>query len=806
MAIKTTRGNSILLFFLILFTGISGRLLAQEYTISGTVTDDRTGERKAGATLMIHQQEAEYFTDTTGFYSLKVSGGPVWMSAGYEGYITAYFQFRIRKDTTINIRLQKEIFLDEIEVTANSIESNMARTQMSTFAIPTGNVLTLPSFLGETDIIRSTQLATGVQSGNEGSMGFFVRGGSAGQNLILMDGIPLYTINHMLGIYSVFNTDAIRSANLYKGGFPARYGGRLSSVLDIGLKEGNMTQYHGNVSLGLIFSKINLEGPILKDKISFHISARRTYADLIYKAIQKPANLPANNGDLFFYDYNAKLTVKMSENSRLTLGAFKGVDETAMRLSDRFVHKNVLYTEINNLSMNWNNFTAYLKWNKTYSNRLIGNMMLAYNNYLFDLNYDYYLEKENSGKANTFEFAYGSGIKDLLFNLNYSYVPSENHYVTFGMNLTNQCYNPDTDLPESAEEENRGGNSVFKLEGRIQKGYLYLEDDIRISEKLNTSVGAHLSGLVVDGRFYSGLEPRLSLRYLFSDRISFKSSYTRMNQYLHLLSTATISSPVDLWVPVTKKVKPEKSSQVALGLTYGLSETYEVNLETYYKKLKGVIAYKDGETFTGSTLGWEDKIEAGEGTSYGAELLFRKTKGKTYGWIGYTLSWSNRQFENINYGKVFPYRYDRRHDLNVVVMHDFSDRIQAGFTWIFGTGNAASLSAHQFMAKSFPHTPDDEGIVKYFHERNSYRMPAYHRLDLSVNFYKKKKYGTRTWKIGLYNAYNHQNPFFLFFGYDDSREVASTGPDGEVVYSSPKVLKQFSLLPVLPAVSYSYRF
>jgi hypothetical protein len=791
------KGCSILVFLL-----SATPSLAQEFELYGYITDNKTDECISSALISVDTKIKKTTSSESGFYYIRLEKGEYNISVSKEEYIGKTIKLNISKDTSVDIGLVKEILLKEVTVSSNNILKNIEKNQTSLFTIPTRDLQVLPSFMGETDIIKSTQLVTGVQSGNDGSTGFYVRGGGPDQNLVLMDGIPLYSINHMAGLFSVFNSDAISTVNLYKGGFPARFGGRLSSVLDIRLKEGDMKEYHGNVSLGLIFSKISLGGPIIKDKLSFDFSARRTYADLIYKALRHPLKLPGKNGRVFFYDYNAKLTYNISNNSRVSFGTFKGMDETMVRLTDDFTLNSVPYNEINDLKMNWSDFTAYLKWTKTYSSRMIGNISLAYNRYLFNVDYKYYLENENKNKANDFDFDYQSGIRDIHFSIDYNIAPTDDDNIKLGLNFTTQYFEPEDETLDLSSP--KGVADIFGKS--VKTGFIYMEDDVRVTEGLSLNLGLHLSGAITDNRFYHTFEPRFSLRYLINDHIALKTSFAQMSQYIHLLSTSTISSPVDLWVPITKKIGPEKSSQGAVGLTFGLTDAYELGFESYYKRLLGVIEYKEGEKFIGSTLGWENRIEKGTGHSYGTEILLRKTAGKAQGWLGYTLSWSNRQFDNINAGKTFPYRYDRRHDLNVVIIYNFNKNINASLTWIYGTGNAVSLNSKQFTTQVFPFLQDGQERLTYYETRNNYRMPPYHRLDVSFNFQKEKKHGTRTWKIGLFNAYNHQNPFFLFFGYDNSQKIASTDPDGKIVYNSKKVLKQFSLLPILPSVSYSYKF
>ncbi len=778
----------------------------QDIVVSGFITDKKSGQKLQQANIFDIQSGRGTASDNTGNFNIPLQLGEHSLTISYVGYQSMQIKLNLVADTTLTVELEANNELNEIEVSANTINSEFDNAQMSAFTMPVKKVYLLPSFFGESDIVKSFQLTPGVQSGNDGSQGLYVRGGGPDQNLVLLDGVPLYNINHMFGLYSVFNTDAVGSARLYKGGFPARYGGRLSSVLDIRLKDPDLYEYHGNISAGLIFSKFQLEGPIKKGKIGFNISARRTYADLIYKAAQKLDKSLKNNGMAYFYDVNAKITFKFSNKNQLNISSFLAVDDASATITNNFSLNNKQWEEYNKILMQWGNFVSSINWKHSFSEKWAMNTLLSYSNYNFDISHNYYLEDAGLHQANKFHFDYNSGIQEFIFSNNFNYHPSNVHFIKFGFNVTKQINSPGIKAVETQEGELVDDYEVIEEKIKPYKGYFYFEDDWTLSEKLRANIGFHISGYTTGQTNYSSFEPRISLKYMANDRLSLKASWVKMNQYIHLLSTATVRSPIDLWVPSTKRVKPEKSTQLALGTVYILPSSSELSLEGFYKKMDGVLEYKDGATFLGSAQGWEDKIEVGEGWSYGAELLYRKKVGKTTGWIGYTLSWSDRQYQHVNFGKRFPYRYDRRHDLNLVVMHKLSGNIDFGLTWIYGTGNAVTLPTQTYLAQNVPHSTDENLEVSYFKSRNNYRMPAYHRMDVSFNFHKEKKHGVRTWKIGLYNTYNNHNPFFLFFGYDDSNKVQVTGKNGEVYYNDKKVLKQFSLLPILPSISYSYKF
>ena len=807
-----------LIFFFVI--GIIHHVAGQRHMFHGYIMDDITGEKLVNAHIFEKATGKGSVSDINGYFTLPVSSGDHTFNISYIGYQPLKLKLDVSSDTTIQVKLIKNSNLDEVNVYANEFSSELAKTQMSSFQVPIKEVGLLPSVLGETDIIKTIQFSPGVKSGSEGSLGYYVRGGGPDQNLVILDGVPLYNISHLFGLYSIFNTDMVNSVTLYKGGFPARYGGRLSSVLNIGIKEAGLYEYHGNVSTGLIFSKFNLEGPVKKGKIGFNISARRTYADLIYGLVKNKENPPQNTGSVFFSDFDAKINFRFSEKSTVYLNVFRAVDDALVKLTDSYQIDDKPWEDFTDISVNWDNFAAYLKWGHYFTPDFSMNAMTSFSKYSYNISHDYYAENQNKSRLNSISFNYMSDISDLLLSLDFNLKTHSNHLFRFGTNITGQENNPGIKAVENDIVDNQSNYSVTENMAKPVQGYVFFEDDWEISEKFKTNYGLHLSVYNVNRTWYSSLEPRVSVNFRASDKLSVKSSFAKMNQYIHLLTTTTIRSPIDLWVPSTEKVKPEKSLQTALGIFYDAKGIGEISVEGFYKKMHGVIEYKEGATFLGSTQDWEDKTEAGNGWSYGAEFLFKKTKGKTSGWLGYTLSWSERKFENINNGVSFPFRYDNRHDLSFVATHRLNNRTDVGITWVYSSGNAVTLPTGKFLASGNPYAETDLadpvyfntrnsyrlGVVNYYESRNNYRMPAYHRLDFSVNFHKQKKYGLRTWKVGLYNAYNNKNPYFLYLGYDKSQTETVTAPDGSQAHNSRKVLKQFSLLPVLPAISYNFKF
>ncbi|TAJ10225.1 TonB-dependent receptor [Marinilabiliaceae bacterium JC017] len=779
------------LIFLSLFIWGEVVLHAQknQFTISGYVSDVETGEKLLNANVYEAENLTGTISNTYGFYSLTLPKGKHTVVFSYVGYKTIQKEIDLQADLTLNVDLAPNGKLEEVTVVGKARESKLTDTQMSTEVVSMETVKNLPSFMGEADVMKTLQLLPGVQSGSESSSGLYVRGGGPDQNLILLDGTPVYNANHLFGFFSVFNADAIKNVTLYKGGFPARFGGRLSSVVDIKMKEGNEKEFHGGMQVGLIASKFFVEGPIKEDKTAFHISGRRTYIDLL----ARPFMHNEETGGYFFYDLNAKVNHKFSDKSRLYISAYTGRDKAYSEYdeTDSWDGKNNTYKDKSKLY--WGNLTTALRWNYIFTNKLFSNTTVTYSQYQFRVNSTQETLEHKQTTEDTY-YNYKSGINDVSYKIDFDWYPTPAHDVKFGANYTYHTFKPGVEVLKANNIEEQPVNTVFGDQDIYAHEVTgYIEDNMKITSRLKANVGLHVSGFNVENTFYSSFEPRASLRYLATDKLTFKMAYARMQQYIHLLSNSTIGLPTDLWVPVTKKIKPMVSHQMALGTVYSPRKGYSISLEGYYKEMDNLIEYKEGASFFGSSQGWEEKVEMGEGRSYGAELLLKKETGKTTGWIGYTLSKTDRKFDNINFGKYFPARYDRRHDVSVAVTHKFSDKIDLGISWVYGTGNAITLPSNTIATLEINHSDygSYEGnTVQYFDQRNNYRMPDYHRLDVGINFHKVKKHGVRTWNISVYNAYNRKNPFFLYVGEKDD----------------VKVLKQVSLFPILPSVSYTYKF
>tara|TARA_R110002072_G_scaffold14665_6_gene60406 strand:- start:383 stop:2677 length:2295 start_codon:yes stop_codon:yes gene_type:complete len=759
-------------FALFLFC-FSGLALAQN-TVSGYITDASTGESLIGVNIFVPGSSYGTTTNTYGFYSLNIGHKTAELVVSYIGYQTYSKNLVLDKNLELDIELQEaSTELNAVEITADEIQSRSP--QMSSINLSIKDIKSVPAFLGEVDIIKTIQLLPGVQSGGEGTTGFYVRGGSPDQNLILLDGVPVYNASHLFGFFSVFNADAIKNVQLTKGGFPARYGGRLSSVLDISLKEGNMKEFHGEGSVGLISSKLTLEGPIWKDKTSYIISGRRTYIDVLSQPF-----LPADTkAGYFFGDLNAKVNHIFSRKDRLFLSYYGGID--------KFYNKDTYSGGYDEAALQWGNNTGALRWNHLYNDKLFSNLTATYSQYEFSIG--------GESKQDGFDLEkqeYFSRIRDYGLRLDYEYSPVSDHNIKFGASYTHHIFKPGV-FQFQGEEDGVNVDSVLNLSENTlsHDSYLYIEDDWTINNKWRINAGAHFSIYNLKDQTYTSIQPRVSARYLIDDEWSLKGSFASMTQFIHLLSNSGIGLPTDLWVSSTANVAPSNSHQVALGSTRNFQgNTWELSVEAYYKTMDNLIEYKEGASFI-SGSGWENNIEKnGKGEAYGAEFLIRKNKGKTTGWIGYTLAWTNRQFDNLNFGETFAYKYDRRHDISVVLSHKFTDKFDIGLTWVYGTGVAFTAPISKFNVIG---NDDNVQQVTHYTERNGERLPAYHRLDLGMNFHKETSWGKRTFNISVYNAYNRQNPYFLYVQNQD--------------FSTNKsVVKQVSLFPIIPSISYIFSF
>ena len=829
--------------------GISLMAQNERFTLSGYIEDLASGEKLIAASVFVPQTSSGTVSNNFGFYSLTLPKGTYDITFSYIGYQAQTISVELDKNIEQNIQLSASLELQEVEIIATETEKIEEKTQMSTIDIPVKEIKKLPALLGEVDVLKVIQLLPGVQSGTEGTSGIYVRGGGPDQNLILLDGVPVYNVSHLGGFFSVFNADAINNVELIKGGFPARYGGRLSSVVNINMKEGNKNELKAEGSIGIISSKLTVEGPIGKNKkTSFIVSGRRTYIDILTRPIIRAAakyedtssfenvtsySRGTGSGGYFFYDFNAKINHQITDKDRVYLSFYSGRDKGIVASESYYTRTRddgLLLTESDSqddFTINWGNLITALRWNHEFSPRLFANSTFTISRYDFKTGNEYEgsyfgLSENQEGEIvdtfssdDLFEFSYGSKVFDLGGKIDFDFIPNPDHYIKFGANFIHHNFLPG-ELRYKEEYDNFKVDTAFAAKQiNANEIFVYAEDDYKINSRLKVNFGIHASMFDVQDTTYYSLQPRISSRYLLTPDLSLKASFVRMTQYLHLLTNASLSLPTDLWVPPTNKVGPQRSWQVALGGAKTFKDVFEVSVEGYYKEITDLLSYKEGTSITLLGDDWENGITVGDGKSYGAELFIQKKKGRTTGWIGYTLSWATRHFpgklhenipglyfEPLNFGEEFPYKYDRRHDMSIAITHKLSDKWDLSGAFVFGTGNAITLPQVEYTAYQDETTYfgwyGNNQTISESGSRNSHRLPPYHRMDLSATFKAKpKKWGTGYWNFGVYNTYNRRN---IFFVYKDNSQTfnPNTGMFEEGFF------KQISLFTIIPSISYKF--
>ena len=838
----------ILLMSLLLALVVVPASAQRRVTVSGYMTDATSGEPLLSAAVLDAATRQGAVTNNFGYYTLTLPAGTHTLEYSYMGYETLTQQIELARDTVLDIRLTPvPVELTGAVVTATHSEIGVRGTQMSAIEVPVNQIKRIPAIGGEVDILKALQLLPGVQSGTEGSAGLYIRGGGPDENLLLLDGVPLYNVNHMMGFFSVFDADAIKNVTLYKGSFPARFGSRLSGVVDVRLKDGNDQEFHWGFSVGLLAAKINMEGPIVKGKTTFNLSLRRTYYDVftapVLALVSAQQTGMGTTAGYYFYDLSGKITHKFSNHDKLYVSLYGGDDDVYAYIKESY--KNTYEKKEDDgttthvtsdgrtkmdLGWKWGNVVTAARWNHIFSPQLFMNTTLNYTRYRHRLSIG--MDERSSTmygsraggsdigyEADTLQadLGYNSLINDISVGADFEYKPVPEHDIRFGADYIFHTFKPSVTTismkagyTDGTEDFSQKQDTTFgDTNLYTREAALYAEDNWSVTDWFKFNAGVRGSWYHTASKDYFSVEPRLSLRLLFNNDLSFKASYSEMSQYLHLLSNSNLALPTDLWVPVTDRIAPMRSRQGAAGLFYTRGQ-FDFSIEGYYKTMDNVVEYRDGASFLGSTAGWEDKVAMGRGWSYGVEFLVQKKSGNTTGWLGYTWARTMRQFDRegniLNFGEPFPAKYDRRHDLSLVVNHKFNRKIDLSGTFVFGSGVCGSLAMQNVLAPTY----DDEngfvypGSTPYFEKRNNYRMPPYHRLDLGVNFHKPlRNGGERIFNISIYNVYSHQNPFLV---YDGSVTEYREDPDGTYHVTSRKVLKQLSIFPIMPSISWSYKF
>ncbi|MGZ3899901.1 MAG: TonB-dependent receptor [Bacteroidia bacterium] len=796
---------------------------AQNFSISGTIKDAKNGETVIGATVFLKEINKVASSNQYGFFSLSAPNGKYTLIASYLGYSTITQEIDLNQNITLNISFtNSETNLEEVEITTKAGNENVKNTQMSAVNLDMTEIKKIPAFMGEVDILKTIQLLPGVKNAGDGNTGFYVRGGGPDQNLILLDEAPIYNASHLMGFFSVFNGDAIKNVNLIKGGMPAQYGGRLSSVLDISMKDGNNQNFQVEGGIGVIASRITIQGPIVKNKGSFIVSARRTYIDVLAKPWIEKSDFKGTS--YYFYDLNAKFNYIINDKNRVYLSGYYGRDKFLFKSdADNF-----------NTKIPWGNASGCLRWNHVFNSKLFSNAALIFTNYDFSF----------IASQQDFQATIKSGITDYTAKYDLNYFPNSRHNIKTGVNYIFHVF-----VPTSVSAKQ--GETVFDLGKKISlyahDAAIYVSDDWDITSKFKINAGLRFGNFTQVGPFsrykkdftgkiidtvnyksnqvvanYNGLEPRLSARYSLNASTSLKASYARNFQYIHLATISSVSLPTDVWMPCTELIKPQISNQYALGFFKNFKEnTFETSVEVYYKTMANQIEYKEGAQPSDNVYDNPDNaFTFGKGWAYGAEFFLKKRTGKFTGWIGYTLSWTWRQFAEINYGEKFLAKYDRRHDASLVLTYDASKRWNFGMVWVYGTGNRGTLPNGFFLYEGS--LSNDYGL------RNSYQFAAYHRLDLNVTFtpdrtkklerrklalieqYKQEgkdttnivltkkwlKNFSNSFTLSVFNVYNRYNPYFIYL----TRKGDFTNGTLQVG------AKQVSLFPILPSLTWNFKF
>ena len=799
-----------LTFILIIFGVFTCK--SQNYNLHGYIESRSSGEALIGATIYCQETQTGTSSNNYGFYALTLPANEkltiVISSLGFE---VDTLSIQLVKDQKYDLRL-KETIIELKEATISSKRHGGDLVSTSTIQLKEQWIENSPTILGEKDVLKVVQLMPGVIQSQEGNVGFHVRGGGNDQNLIILDEAPVYNAQHLFGIFSTFNGDAIKSMKFIKGGFPARYGGRLSSILELTMKEGNKNKFHGEGGIGLISSRFTIEGPLKKDKTSFLASARRTYLDLFTRPITKLSSESPELG-YFFYDYNLKIHNKFNKRNQLFFGAYLGRDKfTAI---DESSIGDGSSKEKNKFG--WGNITTSMRWNHLFTSKAFSNLSIYFSNYTFRVFNELKNFRNNQIETFSQENQIQSKINDLglkedmYWNLN-------NHELRMGANLIYHDSSPNDLI---FERNNPPAHSIISERIPALEAALYIEDKIRFGKKWESLIGLRYSSYWVEQKYYSGLEPRFVLGFKISDFTKVNTSYTRMNQYIHLLSNTGLSLPTDLWIPTARNIKPQQADQWTLGVQKWVADWgVHVNLEAYYKHMTNITAYKEGANFleidvydsTPQRVEWENILTQGKGYSYGVEMLLEKEKGKLRGWMSYTFSKTVHQFAELNLGKIFDAPFDRRHNFSVTGFYPLKKNIKLSASWVFSTGRPFSLPLQNYdlyyhlspdqlffdqLNPQFTLSPEEALInVKGVSERNNFRTEAYHRLDISLQFHKKKKKYDRYWDITFYNIYNHLNAFFY-----QQKVVEEPGTQ-----QSKIILEKVSLLPIIPSVSYNFKF
>lgn len=791
-----------LLVFALLLIICLHSALAQKVTISGTITDANSGEQIMGAYVILvdtaHPANPQgCVSNKAGFYSISVFPGNYLFKVSYLGFQEIKEDLKLLKSQTRNIALEPSaIMTDEVVVTSHKEDNNVTSAEVGKTELKIQAIKKMPAFLGEADVIKSVQLLPGFSSGGEGNSGFYVRGGGADQNLVLLDEATIYNASHLFGFFSVFNADAVRNVDVYKSGIPAYYGGRLSSIIDVSQKEGNMKKHEVDGSVGLLFSKITVQGPIKKDVCSFIVSARRTYIDWLIQPFL-PKGHVMRGTKFYFYDLNAKFNVVINDRHRLYFGGYYGNDCYGFKSK----------SEATNANFVWANAMASARWNYIISPNLFLNTSFTFSHYDF----------KTAMAMGVYSLALKSGLEDYSLKSELTYLPSPKHNLRFGVHYIFHVMRP------NEYDANVGENASLTLPKSApyyaNELGIYASDEWDITKWMKMNVGLRYSHFEHVGAFkryviderdmiidsilykpgqiikqYNRVEPRLNIRFQVAKFTSIKLSATLNYQYLHQVPLSTISLPVDVWMPSTDLLKPQTCVQTSLGVYQNFyNNMFEAYIDGYYKKMYNLAEYKDGLSFNSLNINPDQMYTFGEGYSTGVEFYVSKTKGLFTGFVGYTLSFTQRKFPELNGGKPFFAKYDRRHDASVNLSYEIiRNKLTVSATWVFSSGNTMTVPLGFYLFNG--------NMVAEYSERNGYRLAPYHRLDLSVDWkIAKRKHFETGLNFAIYNAYNRKNPFFIFYETNTNVDISQGAFDVETK------AYQMSLIPIMPSITWNFK-
>jgi hypothetical protein len=775
-----------MLFFLsaLFSNGVVGQT---GFRLNGTIRSAEDGETLPGVSIAVPSLGLGASSNEYGFYSLLLpSGDSLDVVFSFVGYQTQTRRVRLAVDTRLDIQLVFGVELETVEVTAQGGREEVRNPQMSVEVIQAKEVKMIPVLLGESDILKAIQLKPGIPSGAEGVTGLFVRGGGSDQNLFVLDEAVVYNPNHLFGFFSTFNTDAVKDLKLYKGGFPAQYGGRLSSVIDVRLQDGNNQEFSGAGGIGLLASRLTLEGPIKKDRSSFIVSGRRTYVDLITRGVNRAQEASGSDANpipnYYFYDLNAKVNFQIGEKDRIFVSGYFGRDVFSFD------------GDVFDFNFDWGNATGTLRWNHVFSSRLFSNTTVTFSDYQYNI----------GNEVTGFSSNLGSNIQDVNGKADFYYALNNEHQFRFGARLTGHAF---------TVGRLRAGSDDGLVSFSAGKDYRSLEwgaywwDDWSLSDRFAVQAGFRWSGFQTSGNAYQAVEPRISSRFVLADNLSLKASYAHMVQYLHLVANAGVALPTDVWYPSTAGVQPQRSDQVAMGLSWFLGNGWSAELETYYKQLDRQLEFVDGaQIFVNDEL--EKEFAIGKGRAYGFELGLEKKTGKLTGWVGYTLARVIREdFAPLDPSRSFAQTgqfapiYDRRHDLSFVLFWEINKRWSASATFVYGSGDLRWLPVGRLTFQDVAGT-ELKTVVPVFQDRNNFRLPDYHRLDAGLIWKFFPKWGESDLTLSIVNAYDRRNVFFIYLDpvFENEDQI------GGIQIPQGIKAKQVSLFPVLPAITWNFKF